>query len=183
MLVYVTADVDIPAHALDDEEPLAACYRHPDRETALSCIDCERPICTDCARTAAVGLKCPECAKVPRTALARIPQGKLVVAVVAGVVASLVAGVVHAMVLSGFLGIIFAFLLGSGIGEIMRRAAGGFRDRQLARAAAACAFLGFLAPAVPDLLGAAPKAIHATNVVYLLVYAVAAAIAAYQRTE
>jgi membrane associated rhomboid family serine protease len=36
------------------------CYRHPDRETGLSCSDCGRPICTDCATFAPVGIRCPE---------------------------------------------------------------------------------------------------------------------------
>jgi membrane associated rhomboid family serine protease len=36
------------------------CYRHPDRETGLSCTECGRPICTDCVTFAPVGLRCPE---------------------------------------------------------------------------------------------------------------------------
>jgi membrane associated rhomboid family serine protease len=36
------------------------CYRHPDRETGLSCSECGRPICTECMTPAAVGLRCPE---------------------------------------------------------------------------------------------------------------------------
>lgn len=39
------------------------CYRHADRETLLSCSNCERPICTACMTTAAVGVRCPECAR------------------------------------------------------------------------------------------------------------------------
>lgn len=53
---------------------MATCYRHPDRETGLSCSVCERPVCTDCATFAAVGIRCPEhsgkpqgVAKVTRT--------------------------------------------------------------------------------------------------------------------
>src|SRR5258706_12133387 len=37
-----------------------ACYRHPDRETGLSCSECGRPICTDCVTYAPVGLRCPD---------------------------------------------------------------------------------------------------------------------------
>jgi len=98
-----------------------------------SCLECERPICTDCARTAAVGLKCPECAKLPRTALARIPHGKLALAIAVGLVASLVAGIANS-VLGGhisFFGFIIAWFLGMGVGELMRRAA-----RRLPRSAA-----------------------------------------------
>lgn len=36
------------------------CYRHPDRETGLSCSECGRPICYECMTPAAVGLRCPE---------------------------------------------------------------------------------------------------------------------------
>jgi membrane associated rhomboid family serine protease len=36
------------------------CYRHPDRETGLSCSECGRPICADCATFASVGIRCPD---------------------------------------------------------------------------------------------------------------------------
>lgn len=36
------------------------CYRHPDRETGLSCSVCDRPICYECMTPAPVGLRCPE---------------------------------------------------------------------------------------------------------------------------
>jgi membrane associated rhomboid family serine protease len=57
---------------------LPTCYRHPDRETGLSCSECGRPICTECVTYAPVGLRCPEhsgkargVAKVRRAAGAR----------------------------------------------------------------------------------------------------------------
>jgi membrane associated rhomboid family serine protease len=49
----------------DPEIVQARCHWHPDRETLISCSSCDRPICPDCARTAAVGLKCPDCAGGP----------------------------------------------------------------------------------------------------------------------
>lgn len=50
------------------------CYRHPDRETRLSCSECGRPICTDCTTFAPVGLRCPEhSGKVQGTA--RVSRG------------------------------------------------------------------------------------------------------------
>ncbi len=37
------------------------CYRHPDRESHIRCQRCNRPICPDCMRDAAVGFQCPSC--------------------------------------------------------------------------------------------------------------------------
>jgi membrane associated rhomboid family serine protease len=51
-----------------DTREKAVCYRHSDRETLLSCSNCERPICTSCMTPAAVGIRCPECAGGGRTA-------------------------------------------------------------------------------------------------------------------
>lgn len=42
------------------------CYRHPDRETYISCSECGRPICTECMTPAPVGQRCPEHSGKPR---------------------------------------------------------------------------------------------------------------------
>ena len=42
---------------------MATCYRHPSRETGVSCSSCGRPICPDCMTPTPVGMRCPECAK------------------------------------------------------------------------------------------------------------------------
>jgi membrane associated rhomboid family serine protease len=39
------------------------CYRHPDRETGVSCSSCGRPICPECMTPTPVGMRCPECAR------------------------------------------------------------------------------------------------------------------------
>ena len=51
------------AHTETTETTLPTCYRHPDRETRLSCSNCGRPVCVDCVRHADVGQRCPECAQ------------------------------------------------------------------------------------------------------------------------
>jgi membrane associated rhomboid family serine protease len=50
------------------------CYRHPDRETGVSCSSCGRPICPDCMTPTPVGMRCPECAS-QRTKVVRNPTG------------------------------------------------------------------------------------------------------------
>ncbi|HSI81892.1 MAG TPA: rhomboid family intramembrane serine protease [Solirubrobacterales bacterium] len=42
---------------------MATCYRHPNRETNVSCASCGRPICTDCMTVTPVGMRCPECSR------------------------------------------------------------------------------------------------------------------------
>jgi membrane associated rhomboid family serine protease len=39
------------------------CFRHPGRETYVSCVRCGRPACPDCLRSAAVGQQCVECVR------------------------------------------------------------------------------------------------------------------------
>ena len=40
-----------------------ACYRHPNRQTGVSCSACGNPICPDCMTPTPVGMRCPDCAK------------------------------------------------------------------------------------------------------------------------
>jgi membrane associated rhomboid family serine protease len=50
------------------------CYRHPDRETYISCSECGRPICTECMTAAPVGQRCPEHSGKPQ-GVARMTSG------------------------------------------------------------------------------------------------------------
>jgi membrane associated rhomboid family serine protease len=52
---------------------MAVCYRHPSRETGVSCSSCGRPICPDCMTPTQVGMRCPECAS-QRTRVVRMRE-------------------------------------------------------------------------------------------------------------
>jgi membrane associated rhomboid family serine protease len=43
------------------EGEVPTCYRHPGRETYVSCVRCGRYACPDCMRSASVGQQCVEC--------------------------------------------------------------------------------------------------------------------------
>jgi membrane associated rhomboid family serine protease len=42
---------------------IPTCFRHPGRETYVSCVRCGRHACPDCLRSAAVGQQCVECVR------------------------------------------------------------------------------------------------------------------------
>ena len=42
---------------------MAVCYRHPGRETGVSCSNCGNPICPDCMTATPVGMRCPDCSR------------------------------------------------------------------------------------------------------------------------
>ncbi len=44
-------------------QPKMYCYLHPERETALRCNRCERPICPSCAVLTPTGYRCKECVR------------------------------------------------------------------------------------------------------------------------
>ena len=128
---------------LHDEPDTWPCYRHSDRETALRCGNCERPICVDCAVAAAVGIKCPDCAKQSPAARARVPRSRLSRALAVAFVAALVAGFLHWRINVPYIGLIVAWFLGAGIGTLAKKASGGFRDPALARGTSIVTGIGF----------------------------------------
>jgi membrane associated rhomboid family serine protease len=51
-------------------ETAPTCYRHPDRETWISCQRCGKPICPQCQTQAAVGVQCPDCVREGHASMA-----------------------------------------------------------------------------------------------------------------
>lgn len=94
-------------HRPQEPQRPVSCYRHPGRETGISCTRCERPICPECMTTASVGFHCPECvrdgsgagrpapAKHPRTVSARslVDDPRLITKVLLGLNAAVFIGV------------------------------------------------------------------------------------------
>jgi membrane associated rhomboid family serine protease len=65
--------VDIqPAPESGSTQEVPTCYRHPGRETYLSCVRCGRPACPECLRSAPVGYQCVECVDEGRRAAPRV---------------------------------------------------------------------------------------------------------------
>ena len=102
------------------------CYRHPKRETRVSCATCGRPICTECMHQTEVGIKCPDDARLPRGARAGVMKGSQILrTVLAGVAVALIGvPVVFAIFQIVFFSLVFSALAGYGAGTLVHRAGG-----------------------------------------------------------
>ena len=100
---------------------LPTCYRHPDRETGLSCSECGRPICADCMTPAPVGLRCPEHSGKPQ-GVQRVTTGARRVSF-EGTGALLTKGLIGANVLVFLAGVAQGGTLGSTGGTLFERGA------------------------------------------------------------
>jgi hypothetical protein len=129
------------------------CYRHPKRETRVSCATCGRPICTECMVATDVGIKCPEDARLPRGARAGVMKTNQVVrSILAGVGVAVVGiPVAYVLFLLPFTWLISA-AAGYGAGILINRA-GGRNGGPLAIAISVVATaVPFLVVLAPDLL-------------------------------
>ena len=148
------------------------CYRHPKRETRVSCATCGRPICTECMVATDVGIKCPDDARLPRGARAGVMKSNQVLRSTLAGAGVAVAGIPVAYVL--FL-VPFTLLLsaaaGYGAGTLINRA-GGRNGGPVAIA------ISVLATAVPFLVVLTPNLLAGGINPYRLIALVVAAIAA-----
>ena len=146
------------------------CYRHPDRETRVSCATCGRPICTECMVATEVGIKCPDDARLPRGARAGVmKRDQIAKSFLAGVAVALLGALVVYYVLPqiGFGRLILSAAAGYGAGIFIHRA-GGRNGGSLAMAISGVAVVLAFAPALaqPILNGNIP--------IYLLLPAIIA---------
>ncbi len=149
------------------------CYRHPKRETRVSCATCGRPICTECMVATDVGIKCPDDARLPRGARAGVMKSNQVLrSILAGLGVAL-AGIPVVLVLFSLpFTLLLSAAAGYGAGTLINRA-GGRNGGPLAIA------ISVLATVIPFLVVLAPDLLAGGNVSpFSLIAPVIAAIAA-----
>ena len=151
------------------------CYRHPGRETRVSCATCGRPICTECMIPTSVGIKCPDDARLPRGARTGVMKtNQILKSFLAGVGIILVGIPLVAVLLNLPLQWLLAIAAGYGAGTLVYRA-GGRNGGPLAIA------ISIVATAVPFLVWLAPDvlvgAVHVFRFVPMLLAIVAAGLA------
>jgi hypothetical protein len=124
-------------------EPAAGplrCVNHPSAETYLRCSNCDVPICTDCMVQTAVGIKCRQCAKLPKSARVRLQPDRAVRAVGAAIVGGGLIGTLLAYLGTtsglGFFTFVVGYVVGLGMGRLVLRASGYYRAEATAWIAA-----------------------------------------------
>lgn len=102
------------------------CYRHPKRETRVSCATCGRPICTECMVPTDVGIKCPEDARLPRSARTGVMKpDQILKSLLAGLGVVVVGIPIVAILLDlPFITWLLSALAGYGAGTLINRAGG-----------------------------------------------------------
>jgi hypothetical protein len=167
-----------------DEEAVPHCANHPKVETLVSCSNCGKPICTECMVHAPVGVKCRECARMPRSALVRLKPARAARAIAATLGAALAIGVALGALNGtgfGFFGFLVAFGVGALMAEIVTRTSGYYRGRESGAIAAAGSLLAYVIAwqAVPILYE--HERLAPNWVALQFVFGAVAAVVAYRR--
>jgi hypothetical protein len=127
------------------------CANHPKVETAVSCSNCGKPICPDCMVPAAVGIKCRECARMPRSARVGLRPQTAARAVAGAFGSGSALGVVLAYAGYaglGFFTIIAALFVGYLVARATIRAGGYYRGEATAWIAAGGAAWAYIVAAI-----------------------------------
>lgn len=167
-----------------EEEAAPRCANHPTVETLVSCSSCGKPICPDCMVHAPVGVKCRDCARMPRSALVRLKPARAAKAIGATLAVAIGVGVALAALSGsgfGFFGFILAFGVGVLMAEVVTRTSGYYRGKESGAIAAGGCLLAYLVAwqAVPVLFE--HQRLPANWVALQLVFGIVAAVVAFRR--
>lgn len=99
----------------------AVCYRHPNIETGLQCMQCGRFICGRCSQLTPVGQICLECRRERRAPNYKVGPVDLVKGFIAAFIAGALGALITRFIPGGFFLIIFIIILGPIIGESVMR--------------------------------------------------------------
>lgn len=107
--------------AADTPTETLYCYRHTDRETGLRCIQCERPICAECATPTPVGQLCPECRRERRPRNYQVSAGNVILGGLVALLATALASFLVLFVARGFFFFFIMIIVGPMIAEVIVR--------------------------------------------------------------
>ncbi len=131
------------------------CANHPKRQTGVRCSSCGKPICPDCMVFSPVGVKCRDCARLPKSARITFGADKAARAIGAALAAGTLAGFVYYFVLAAagfFFFVIFAAAaIGYVVGEAVLRASRYYHGTETAVIAVVGTIWAFVFPPLLDI--------------------------------
>lgn len=132
---------------INNNDELTYCAVHPDRETGLRCITCNRYMCVSCAVRTPVGYRCRECVRGQQQVFFKGKQSDDVITfAITAVLTGLVVGILAAInLLWIWIAIIVGLPVGAGISELALRATQRRRSRYSHYVATAGTVIGGLA--------------------------------------
>ena len=124
-----------------EPQQTAHCNWHPNVETALSCGQCGRSMCTQCLVQVSVGIRCPECGKADKMPTFDVQPNYYAKAAGVGIAVAIGGGmlwIIFNFIFGGFgiLSSIPALGVGYAAGELISRSVNAKRSRGLAYIAA-----------------------------------------------
>ena len=128
------------------EDGWSVCAIHPDRETALRCMRCNRFMCSECAVRTPVGYICKQCARRQDDKFFNGLQADYGIIFAVTLVISLVGGFIVTQINWWIIALVIAFPFGGAVSEAAIRAVKRRRSRYAGIAAAAGAAIGALIP-------------------------------------
>ena len=157
------------------------CYNHPNRETALRCNNCNRPICASCAVRTPTGYRCKDCVRERKKTFDTAEwydflSGFLVAGILSGLAAFLVS-------LIGGFGIFGWFLIAAGAPAAGVAIAEGVRAvtrRRRSRALFITVAVGVVIGAIPVILVQAYM-FNVFGILFQVIYLVIAVPLVYTR--
>lgn len=125
---------------------MARCDFHPDVETNVRCVNCDRYICPRDMVSTEVGYKCRECAAPPKRQLGGVKPLQYALATGASLGAGVIGGIATGQLLRyvHFFPWLFMLVFGALVAEATRRGSGGHRTPQVAAIAVVGAAIGAL---------------------------------------
>ena len=158
------------------------CYVHPNRETALRCNNCNRPICAACAVRTPIGYRCRECVKGQQKAFDTSEWYDYITGFVVATLLSAVASFLVTFI--GGIGFFGWFLIAAGapsaavgIAEGVRLVTGKRRSRPLFLTVVA----GVVVGALPVILIQLVFSQNLFGIVFQIIYLVIAVPVVYSR--
>jgi hypothetical protein len=127
------------------------CFYHPNRETRVSCGRCDRPLCPDCVRHGATGVRCKECVSLSPAERGLASQQQIRTALAAALGAAVLGGLVFGLL--NWVNVVSGLMLGFGVGLAAFHASGRHRDMSVQALSGGSALVGILLAAVVSSFG------------------------------